>query len=129
MPGPVGPRVVAVARRGRLSAVFPGSRAAFHADADRASFEALFGIALEPAEVMDLLVGVASPRLRAYEVGWGAELPRTILATLPDGGRLKVSVDEVETGADLPEGAFDAPPALGYRDVDAEEARRLWSAR
>lgn len=129
VPGPTGPRVVAVAREGWLSAVFPTSRAAFRAEATRASFESLFGIALEPGEVMDLLVGVPSPRLRAYQAGWGIELPRTIVATLPDGGRLKVHVDEVETGADLPERAFEAPAAPGYREVDAEEARRLWSAR
>ncbi|HJS58417.1 MAG TPA: hypothetical protein VKA01_09980, partial [Vicinamibacteria bacterium] len=123
------PRVVAVARSGRLHAVFPASHASFQADATTASFESLFGIALEPAEVMDLLVGVPSPRLRAYEVGWGADLPRTIVVTLPDGGRLKVQVDEAETGIDLAERAFEAPPSVGYREVDANEARRLWSAR
>lgn len=129
VPGPAGPRVVAVARNGRLHAVFPASHASFQADATSASFESLFGIALEPAEVMDLLVGVPSPRLRAYEVGWGADLPRTIVVTLPDGGRLKVQVDEAATGIDLAERAFEAPPSVGYREVDAEEARRLWSAR
>ncbi len=127
VPGPTGPRLVAVTRDGRLSAVFPKSRAAFRAEATSASFGSLFGIALGPGEVMDLLVGVASPRLRAYEAGWAGELPRTIVATLPDGARLKVHVDEAETGADLAERAFEALPAAGYREVDAEEARRLWS--
>jgi hypothetical protein len=129
VPGPTGPRVVAVARDGRLAAVFPASRAWFRAEATRASFESLFGIALEPGEVMDLLVGVPSPRLRAYQAGWSAELPRNIVATLPDGGRLKIDVDDAETGVDLAERAFEAPPVAGYREVDAEAARRLWSAR
>ena len=118
-----------VALEGRLAAVFPASRAWFRAEATRASFESLFGIALEPSEVMDLLVGVPSPRLREYQAGWGAELPRNIVATLPDGGRLKIDVDDVETGVDLAERAFEAPPVAGYREVDAGEARRLWSAR
>jgi hypothetical protein len=129
VPGPTGPRVVAVASEGRLAAVFPASRAWFRAEATRASFESLFGIALEPGEVMDLLVGVPSPRLRAYQAGWGAELPRNIVATLPDGGRLKIDVDDVETGVELAARAFEAPPVAGYREVDAGEARRLWSAR
>lgn len=129
VPGPAGPRVVAVTRNARLTAVFPGSRAVFIADATASSFEALFGIGLEPAEVMDLLVGRASPRLRSYEAGWGAALPRTVRATLPDGGRLSLSVDAPEAGAALPEAAFDPPPAPGYRAVDADEARQLWGGR
>jgi hypothetical protein len=129
VPGPAGPRVVAVARDGRLNAVFPASRAAFRADATSQSFASLFGVALEPVEVMDLLVGVPSPRLRSFEVGWGERLPRIIVATLPDGGRLKLQVDEAEIAVDLAERAFEAPSTAGYREVDADEARRLWSAR
>jgi hypothetical protein len=129
VPGPTGPRVVAVAREGRLAAVFPTSRSAFRAEATSASFESLFGLALGPGELMDLLVGVPSPRLRAYEAGWAGDLPRTIVAVLPDGGRLKVDVDAAQTDIHLAERAFEAPPAAGYREVDAEEARRLWSAR
>lgn len=129
VPGPTGPRLVAVTRAERLTAVFPGSRAVFRAAATPDSFEALFGIGLDPGELMDLLVGRPSPRLRRYEAGWGVALPRTIRATLPDGGRLSVSVDDAETGAALPAAAFEAPAAEGYRVVDADEARRLWGAR
>jgi hypothetical protein len=129
VPGPAGPRVVAVARAGRLSAVFPRSRAVFGAEASRDSFAALFGIALDPAEVMDFLVGTRAPGLRAYAVGWGDALPRAIRATLPDGGRLNVVVDDVETGAELPDAAFLPPPHPGYRHIAADEARQLWSQR
>ncbi len=129
VPGPAGPRLVAVAREARLTAVFPGSRAVFRAEATHASFEALFGIGLDPGELMDLLVGQPSTRLLAYEAGWGTTLPRTIRATLPDGGRLSLNVDDAEADAVLPEAAFDAPPLEGYRAVEADEARRLWGGR
>jgi hypothetical protein len=129
VPGPAGPRLVAVASGGRLQAAFPQSRALFSAEASRESFASLFGIALDPSEVMDLLVGIRSPRLRAYEAGWGPVLPNAIRATLPDGGTLRLDVDDADAGVALPAAAFDPPPAPGYRVVDADEARRLWSAR
>jgi hypothetical protein len=127
VPGPTGPRLVAVARGGRLAAVFPAERAVYGGAARAAELEALLGVALEPSEVMDLLVGVPSPRLKRYQAGWGPALPRRIDATLPDGGKLKVTVEEAEAGAVLPEAAFADPPHEGFRAVDADEARRLWS--
>jgi hypothetical protein len=123
VPGPAGARLIAVAGEGRLLAVFPGQRAVFESEASASSFESLFGIALSPAELMDVLVGVPSPRLESYRVGWRGTLPGAIEATLPDGGRLKLSVDEAELDAALPEAAFEPP----RHAVDAEEARRLWS--
>ena len=129
VPGPAGPRLVAVARGGRLVAVFPGERAVYAGEARASQLEALLGVALEPAEVMDLLVGVPSPRLRRYVAVWGPALPRRIEATLPDGGRLKVTVEDPETGRVLLDAAFAEPPHEGYRSVDAQEARSLWSGR
>jgi hypothetical protein len=129
VPGPAGPRLVAVARGGRLVAVFPGERVVYAGEARASQLEALLGVALEPAEVMDLLVGVPSPRLRRYVAAWGPALPRRIEATLPDGGRLKVTVEDPETGRVLLDAAFAEPPHEGYRSVDAEEARSLWSGR
>ncbi len=79
--------------------------------------------------MIDLLVGVGSPRLRAYRARWGPVLPAEIEATLPDGSRLKARVEEAEAGIDLPAAAFAEPTHAGYRRVDAEEARRLWRAR
>jgi hypothetical protein len=127
VPGPAGPRLVAVAREGRLVAVFPGERAVYAGEARAPQLEALLGIALEPAEVMDLLVGVPAPALRRYAVAWGAALPRRIEATLPDGGTLKATVEDPETGPPLSEATFAEPPHDGYRSVDAEQARSLWS--
>jgi hypothetical protein len=129
VPGPGGARLVAVMRDGKLSAVFPGERAVFQGDATPAELEALLGVPLTPAEVIDLLLGVPSPRLRRYEARWGPDLPRRIDATLPDGGRLRLTVEEAERGVDLPAAAFAEPPHEGYRSVDVEEARTLWSGR
>jgi hypothetical protein len=118
VPGPAGPRLVAV---------FPGERAVYAGEARAPQMEALLGVALEPAEVMDLLVGVPPPALRRYAVAWGAALPRRIEATLPDGGTLKATVEDPETGPPLSEATFAEPPHDGYRSVDAEQARSLWS--
>jgi len=129
VPGPTGVRLVAVARGERLWAVFPADRAVFVGAARAEDLEALLGVALAPPEVMDLLTGVASPRLRAYRVRWGATLPRQIDATLPDGARLKVTVAGADAPATLGEAAFIEPPHEGYRTIDADQARALWSRR
>lgn len=129
IPGPTGARLVAVTHGGALAAVFPGERAVFTGGATAADLEALLGVPLTPAEVMDLLVGTPSPRLRAYDARWGASLPRRIDATLPDGGRLEVRVEDAELGARLSPDAFLEPPHAGYRSVGADEARSLWGAR
>jgi len=129
VPGPGGARLVAVTRGGRLTAVFPGERAVFQGDATPAELEALLGVPLTPGEVIDLLLGVPSPRLRRYDAHWGPDLPRRIDATLPDGGRLRLTVEEAERGVDLPAAAFEEPPHAGYRAVDVDEARTLWTGR
>lgn len=127
IPGPAGARLVAVTRDGALCAVFPGDRAVFRGRAAAPDLEALLGVALSPEEVMDLLVGTPSPRLKSYEARWGASLPREIDARLPDGARLKVRVEEADAPVDLPERAFEEPPHAGYRTIGGEEARRLWA--
>jgi hypothetical protein len=127
LPGPGGARLIAVAREGRLTAVFPGERAVYAGRATAEELENVLGVALTPAEVMDVLVGAGSPRLRSYDLRWGAALPRVVEATLPDGARLKLTVEDAETGLDLPEAAFADPPSPAYRPIDAEEARSLWA--
>jgi hypothetical protein len=129
VPGPGGARLVAVTRDGRLTAVFPGERAVFKGAASPAELEALLGVPLAPPEVIDLLLGVPSPRLRRYDARWGPDLPRRIEATLPDGGQLRLNVEEAERGAEISPAAFADPPHEGYRAVDVEEARTLWSGR
>ena len=129
VPGPAGPRLVAVAADGRLWAAFPGDRAFFSGRATESDFEALLGVALTPEEVIDLLVGRPPARVRAYEARWRGALPARIQSTLPDGGRLTVTVDEAEAGAALPDQAFAEPPHDGYRTIAAGEARRLWGGR
>ncbi len=129
IPGPVGPRLVAVAREGRLTAVFPSDRSVFTGEASAGAFASLLGLALGPAEIMDLLVGTASPTLRAYRAGWGPELPNAIEATLPDGGHLSVAVEDAGLGPDLGPRAFEPPPSEGFQVVTAAEARALWSRR
>jgi hypothetical protein len=129
VPGPTGPRLVAVASGDRLWAVFPGERAFFSGQPTEHDFEALLGVALTPREVMDLLVGLPAPRLRAYDARWRGALPARIAATLPDGGRLTVDVVEADVTAALPEQAFGEPPHAGYRAIGPEEARRIWDRR
>jgi hypothetical protein len=129
IPGPAGARLVAVAQGEALTAVFPGERAVFRGEATAEGLADLLGVALSPAEVMDLLLGTASPRVRDFRARWGPSLPRDLQATLPDGGRLKVTVETATLDPDLPEAAFAEPAHEGYRAVDAAEARRLWGAR
>ena len=76
-----------------------GERAVFSGQARAEDLESLLGVALSPAEVMDVLTGSATPRLRAYRARWGADLPRRIEATLPDGARLGVAVEDAEAPA------------------------------
>jgi hypothetical protein len=129
IPGPTGPRLVAVTKDGALTAVFPGDRAIFEGRATATELESLLGVGLLPEELIDLLVGAPSPRLRSYEALWGRALPRQVTTVLPDGTRLRARVDEAETGLDLPAAAFQAPPHEAFRAVDAAEARRLWGGR
>jgi hypothetical protein len=129
IPGPSGVRLVAVARGDRLWAVFPADRAVYTGAARAEDLQSLLGVALAPGEVIDLLTGVASPRLIAYRVRWGPALPRQIEATLPDGARLKATVADADAPATLGEVAFAEPPHEGYRAIDADQARALWSRR
>jgi hypothetical protein len=129
IPGPAGARLVAVIRGGRLTAVLPGERAFLESAATAEELESLLGVALEPAELMDVLVGKAPPGLRDYRAHWGEALPRRVEAVLEDGTRLDARVDDAEKDVDLPAAAFDPPPHPGYRPVSAEEARRLLGGR
>jgi len=129
VPGPVGARLVAVTREATLTAVFPAERALYEDSASAASLEALLGVRLTPPEVMDLLVGRAPATVARYRTLWGTTLPRKIDATLADGTRLDIGVEESEANPSLPPAAFEAPPHEGYRRVDADEARRLWGSR
>jgi outer membrane lipoprotein-sorting protein len=129
IPGPTGARLMAVAHGQTLTAVFPAERAVFRGEASAEGLQDLLGVALGPTEVMDLLVGSPSPRVRDYRARWGPSVPRDLQATLPDGGRLKVTVESATLDPDLPDAAFAEPPHDGYREVDAAEARRLWGAR
>jgi hypothetical protein len=129
IPGPAGARLVAVVRGDRLTAVLPAERAVLESAATAADLEALLGVALSPAELMDVLVGKAPPGLRDYRARWGETLPRRVEALLADGTRLVATVDDAEAGVELPEAAFDPPPHPGYRSIDAAEARRLLGGR
>lgn len=129
IPGPAGARLVAVARANRLTAVLPAERARLESAASAADFEALVGVPLAPAELMDVLLGTAPPRARRYEADWGRALPRRVRAELEDGTRLDARVDEAEAGVELPPAAFDPPRCEGCRAIDADEARRLLTAR
>ena len=127
VPGPGGARIVAVTHGDRLVAVFPGDRAVFTGKATAVDLGALLGVPLAPAEVMDLLLGIAPAEVRGYEARWGPEAPRRVEAVLRDGTRLVLTIEEPRLGPELSDRAFLDPAHDGYRPVDAEEARRLWS--
>jgi hypothetical protein len=129
IPGPSGARLVAVARAGRLTAVLPADRARLESGAGPRDLEALLGVALAPGELMDVLVGIAPPAARSYRADWGEALPRRVRLQLADGTRLDARVEEAEAGVELPAAAFDPPRCDGCRPVDADEARRLLTAR
>jgi hypothetical protein len=129
VPGPTGARCIAVARGVSLVAVFPAERAVWRGAATADEMEALLGVRLAPAELMDVLVGVGVPRLRAYEASWGGPVPRRIKATLDDGTRLTAVVESADLGLELPKAAFDEPESAGWRSVEAGEARRLLGIR
>ena len=129
IPGPTGLRLVAVTREGAVTAVFPGDRVVFRGAATPEAFESLLGLRLSPPEVMDLLVGVAPAHARSYRARWGPSLPREVSATLADGTRLEVAVEDAEAGAALPAAAFDEPPTRGCRPISATEASGLWRGR
>lgn len=129
IPGPTGARLVAVARDGRLHAVLAADRARLESAATAGELDALIGIALTPAELMDLLLGAAPPGARTYRADWGDTLPRRVRAELLDGTRLDARIDEAETGVELPAAAFDPPRCDNCRLIDANEARRLLGGR
>ncbi len=116
-----------VVREGALVAVFPVERAIFQAAASQASLRDLFGLALSPSEIMDVLVGAPPSRLRSCRVRWGPTLPRAVDAELADGTRLSLRVDSAEPDVAIPPAAFRPPPSDGFRAIDATEARTLWS--
>lgn len=127
IPGPSGLRLLAVARASCLLAVFPAERALYAGPATAEGLGALLGVPLSPSEIMDLLLGVPSPRLRSYRVSWGKRFPRQVDATLPDGGTLRALVEDADESP-LPKTAFEEPAHDGYRRVEAEEARSLLRA-
>ena len=129
LPGPRGPRLVVVARDGRLCAVFPADRAVLRSPATADDLRQLLGVALDPAGVLDLLLGLPPADARDVRLEWGPQLPRRVRARLPDGGRVDIRVDGAELGANLASAAFEEPPTGGFREIDPAEARRLWSGR
>jgi hypothetical protein len=48
---------------------------------------------------------------------------------LGDGTRLRATVEDPDAGDGVAPAAFDPPPHAGYREVDADEARRLLGGR
>lgn len=129
VPGPGGVRMQAVASGGELVALFPGERAVFRGAATLATFETLFGIGLAPAEVMDVLVGAQPRGVTSLKVWWGPVWPQRVDARVAGGGRLQLKVLD-PSGGPVPDQAFRLPAVpVGYREVSADEARRLWSRR
>ena len=79
--------------------------------------------------MIDVLVGVPPASLKEYRARWGSRVPEDIRARLRDNAKLRLEVEEVRLGPELPEATFQPPPHDGYRRVTAAEARRLWGRR
>jgi hypothetical protein len=129
IPGTSGARLVAVTREGRLTAVLPAERAVLERDASPPELAALIGIALAPESLMDLLVGQRPAGAREYEARWGRSLPSRVDAVLEDGTRVRAVVEEADSGEAVSPRAFEPPAHVGYRPIDADEARRLLGGR
>jgi outer membrane lipoprotein-sorting protein len=129
LPGPTGARCLAVARGEHVVAVFPAGRAVWEGAATASGMEALLGVRLSPAALMDLLVGSPKEGVSDYRAAWGDLLPRRVEATLGDGTRIEVVVESADLDPQLPAAAFEPPRSDGYRTVDAAEARRLLGIR
>jgi hypothetical protein len=128
IPGPMGARCVAVADDQSLVAVFPGDRGVWQGSATAEEMEALLGVRLSPAELMDLLVGSPPPGI-GYRASWGSDHPVRFEATLADGSRLDAVVESADLDPEVAAAAFELPRSDGYRKVDAAEARRLLGIR
>ena len=86
LPGPTGRALHRGGPRAEdMVAVFPGERAVWQGAATATEMEALLGVRLSPAELMDLLTGTPAGRLSDYRASWGDQLPRRLDATLEDG--------------------------------------------
>ena len=129
IPGGVGPRLVLTARGGRLIAVFPPERAFHQGDATPERAEAILGVGLSPEEIMDLLVGRPPQRLVSCRVRWGPLAPKRVEADLPNGGRLRISADDIDLGRRFGASVFEEPPHTGYRELNEAEVRQLWGSR
>ena len=129
LPGPSGVLCIAVARGSSLQAVFPASRAVWEGAATADEMEALLGVRLSPADLMDFLTGTPPSSVKDYQVGWGTEVPQRVRGILGDGSRLEAVVQSADLDPPLPAAAFEPPPRRGYRSVTADEARRLLGVR
>lgn len=127
VPGPAGVRLLAVSNGGRLWSVFPAERAYFEGPADAEAMQALLGIALTPEAMMDVLAGAGSAEVREYRADYRAGLPRRLSATLSDGSRLRITVEDAQAPAMLPAAVFQPPAHPGYRRLSSDEVVDLWA--
>jgi hypothetical protein len=126
LPAGTGLALLAVAREGRLVVAFPADRAFYEGAATPAALGALLGVALAPADLMDVLVGVQPAAVRALDVRWGPLAPSRVVALLADGTRLDAKVREPELGRPLGDAAFASPATGGWQRLSLEEARGRW---
>jgi hypothetical protein len=129
VPGPSGARLIIVTQAGQLTALFPAERAVFRGRAAASDIEALLGVALEPDEIMDLLLGIPVSRLSETRVDWGPRFPRRVRTRLDERTTLRLRLDAVEALETLPPDVFAPPPHAGYRLIDEAEARELGVGR
>lgn len=127
LPAGAGLRLLAVAQGERLVVAFPGERSYYEGAATAEAFGSLLGVALAPADLMDVLLGLTPTRVRALDVQWGPIAPSRVVAQLHDGTRLEAKVREPELGRPLGDGAFAPPSTAGWQRLTMDEARGRWA--
>lgn len=127
LPAGTGLRLLAVAQGERLVVAFPGERSYYEGPATAEAFGSLLGVALTPADLMDVLLGLTPARVRSLDVQWGPIAPSRVVAQLHDGTRLEARVREPELGRPLGDGAFAPPVTAGWQRLTMDEARGRWA--
>jgi len=123
IPSGAGLRFLLIAREGRLRADLPGEDAMFEGQATGEIMNRLFGIDVEPGDLVQALLGAAP---ESMSVTWRFERARPTHVTLEGSNRTRLSLavddPEVESPADR---AFDFPPPRGRSLTLGEMSDRL----
>ena len=123
IPAGAGLRFLLVAKNGRLRADLPGDDAMFEGPGTAEVMNSLFGIDLEPKDLVGALLGTPPETMN---VGWRFEKTRPARVTIlgSNATRLSLTLDEAETESPAAQ-AFEFGPPRGRRWTLPEMSERL----